>query len=83
MNDRINQHRYDSKRPNSPVIDKHFALPGDNFDRDAKFTLIEKLKNLDGDKETLRRRLKTRENFWMRELETLYQKGFNVQINKI
>ena len=83
MTDRITQHRSDSKRMNSPPSDRHFTLPGHDFERDARFTLIEKLKNLKGNKEELRKRLKTRENFWIRELKTLQPRGLNVQINKI
>ena len=40
-------------------------IPGHNFNKSAKFTLIEKLTNTSKvATETLKERLKNRENFW-------------------
>ena len=83
FNQRLNKHRFDVNQEVGPAVDKHFALPGHNFERDARFILIEKLKNLNGDKDTLRKRIKTRENFWIKELETLHPRGLNMELNNI
>ena len=83
FNQRLNKHRFDVPVPDAPQIDQHFNQAGHNFDRDAKFTLIEKLNNLDGDKETKRKRIKTRENFWIKELKTLQPNGLNEYLNRL
>ena len=41
---RFNGHRSDAKKTNKLAVDTHFLEPGHIFDRDAKFTIIEKLK---------------------------------------
>ena len=44
--EKTNGHRSDIKCKNEPVAaDKHFQLPGHEFDRDAKFTIIEQAIN--------------------------------------
>ena len=45
FNIRLNNHRKDVKDPNALPADKHFTLPGHDFNKNAKFTLIEKLTN--------------------------------------
>ena len=47
FNQRLNKHRFDVPVHDAQDVDKHFNLPGHIFDRDAKFTLIEKIKNLE------------------------------------
>ena len=83
FNQRLNKHRFDVAVPDAPQVDQHFNQTGHDFDRDAKFTLIEKLNNLDGDKETKRKRIKTRENFWIKELKTLHPNGLNEYLNRL
>ena len=83
FNERLNKHRFDVPISDAQVADKHFNLPNHNFDRDAKFTLIEKLKNLEGDKEIKRNRILKRENFWIKELKTLQPYGLNAYLNRI
>ena len=83
FNQRLNKHRFDVLVPDSPQVDQHFNQPNHDFDRDAQFTLIEKLTNLEGDKETKRKRIKSRENFWIKELKTLHPDGLNEYINRI
>ena len=70
FNQRLNKHRFNDPVPGAPQIDQHFNQAGHDFDRDAKFTLIGEIKNLD--KESKRRRIKARENFWIKELKTLH-----------
>ena len=50
---------------NSLQADQHFRLPGHNFNKHAKFTLIEQLNDTNTDKELLKYRLKKREDFWI------------------
>ena len=45
MNLRINTHRNGVWREDGPPCDKHFQNPGHKFNEDAKFTIIEKIKN--------------------------------------
>ena len=83
FNQRLNKHRFDVPVPGAPQIDQHFNQAGHDFDRDAEFTLIENLKNLEGDKETKRKRIKARENFWIKELKTLHPDGLNEYLNRL
>ena len=43
FNLRPNNHRKDVNKQNSLQTDQHFWLPGHNFNKHAKFTLIEQL----------------------------------------
>ena len=45
MNLRINTHRNGVWREDGPPCDKQFQNPGHKFNEDAKFTIIEKIKN--------------------------------------
>ena len=66
FNIRLNNHRKDVKDPNALPADKHFTLPGHDFNKNAKFSLIEKITNTNKvATETLKERLKNRENFWI------------------
>ena len=77
----LNNHRKmdpNAKDPNALPADKHFTLPGHDFNKNAKFTLIEKLTNTNKvATETLKERLKNRENFWIIKLRTLTPNGLN------
>ena len=82
FNIRLNNHRKDVKDPNALPADKHFTLPGHDFNRNAKFTLIEKLTNTNkGAIETLKERLKNRENFWIIKLRIFTPNGLNQELN--
>ena len=82
FNIRLNNHRKDVKDSNALPADKHFTLPGNDFNKNARFTLIEKLANTNKVvTETLRERLKHRENFWIIELRTLTPTGLNKELN--
>ena len=78
----MNNHRKDVKDPNASPVDKHFTLPGHDFNKNAKFTLIVKLTNTNKvATETLKERLKNRENFWIIKLRTLTPNGLNQELN--
>ena len=82
FNIRLNNHRKDVKDPNPLPADKHFTLLGHDFNKNAKFTLIEKLTNTNKvATETLRERLKNRENSWIIKLRTLTPNGLNQELN--
>ena len=84
FNIRLNNHRKDVNNPKSIPADFHFRKPGHSFNLHAKFTLIEQLSNIHTtDKETLKFRLKRREDFWIQKLETLTPKGLNQELNNV
>ena len=80
-NERINGHRSDAKKTDKLAVDTHFLLPNHNFDRDAKFTIIEKIIKTDIRKEEMTNLLQRREDFWMKRLNTLVPDGFNPRLN--
>ena len=45
LNLRINTHRNDVWRTDGPPCDKHFQMPGHNFNANAKFTITEEVYN--------------------------------------
>ena len=81
FNIKLNNHRNDVHKTNTPEVDQHFRLPGHNFNRHAKFTLIEQLNNTEIDKELLTFTLKKCEDFWIHKLKTLKPHGFNAEFN--
>ena len=55
-----------------------------NFMKHAKFTLTEQLTEISNvSKDTLRLRLKRREEFWIIKLETLAPTGLNQELNHV
>ena len=66
---------------NSLQAHQHFRLPGHNFNKHAKFTLIEQLNDTNIDKELLKHQLKKREDFWSIKLKNLQPHGFNTELN--
>ena len=82
FNLRLNNHRKDTKNPNSILAWKHFQEKGHNFNKHAKFMIIDKLVNLHGSKERLREMLVIRENFWIQKLKTLVPFGLNEELSK-
>ena len=68
FNIRLNNHRKDVNNPKSIPADFNFRKPGHSFNLDGKFTLIEQLSNTHTtDKDTLKFRLKRREDFWFQK----------------
>ena len=63
FNLRFNNHRKDVNKRNSLQADQHFRLPGHNFNKHAKFILIEQLNDTNIDKELLKYRLKKMKTF--------------------
>ena len=82
MNLRMNCHRSDARRTNKLAVDTHFLQQGHNFERDAKFTIIEKITKSFSPTETTKLLLR-RENFWMEKLNTIEPYGFNKGLNTI
>ena len=80
---RLNNHRKDSKNKNPFLAWKHFQNSNHNFQRDAKFTLIEVITKSFITTEQLRLLLKKQENFWILKLKTLYPDGLNQELNDI
>ena len=78
---RINKHRNDAKREDSIGIDRHFRLPGHDFDRDFRLIVIEEISNKNLTKEQNRLALLRREDFWIKKLETLEPNGYNDRLN--
>ena len=82
FNLRLNNHRKDTKKPNSILACKHFQEKGHNFNKHAKFIIIDNLVNKHGSKEALREMLVIRENFWIQKLKTLVPFGLNQELSK-
>lgn len=81
LNIRINNHRKDVKSINAIPICKHFNDKTHSFNNDARFTIIEQLKNMNETKATLTERLKRREDFWIKRLRTMRPDGLNTELN--
>ena len=77
----MNGHRSDAKKGDKLDVDTHFSQPGHNFDRDARFTIIEKIKKSNLQPEELTNLLLRREDFWMERLQTIQPNGFNKGLN--
>ena len=81
MNHRMNGHRSDARRTDKLAVDTHFLEPDHNFERDAVFTIIEKISKSDLNKSQMTNLLQRREDFWILKLDTLADKGFNTELN--
>ena len=83
LNLRMNTHRHDVCRTGSPRCDKHFQMPGHNFNVYAKFTIIEEVYNKSLSKLKIRSLLEHREDFWILKLQTLNwsKQGLNRSLN--
>ena len=68
-------------RTDGPPCDKHFQMPGHNFNTHAKFTIIEEVYNKSLSKLKIRSLLEHREDFWILKLQTLSPQGLNVSLN--
>ena len=80
-NIRMNGHRSDAKKTDKLAVDTHFGQPGHIFERDAKFTIIEKIETSNLEKEEITNLLLRREDFWMKKLQTIQPNGFNQGLN--
>ena len=77
LNLRMNTHRSDVWRTDSPPCDKHFQMPVHNSTVHAKFTIIKEVyKSLS--KLKICSLLEQREDFWILKLQILYPQGLNI-----
>ena len=81
LNLRINTHRNDVWRTDGPPSDKHFQMPGHNFNARAKFSIIEEVYNKSLSKLKIRSLLEHGEDFWVLKLKTLSPQGLNISLN--
>ena len=79
-NQRLYNHRKDAKKTKSIPYDEHFRLPGHDFNKHARFIIIEALDRTT-DTLTDRKILKEREDYWISRLNTHYPNGFNDRFN--
>ena len=78
----INTHRYEVNNLKALAFDKHFLLPGHNFNANACFTLIEQVRTTtNSSKQTIRQLLGNREDFWIEKLKTITPNGLNAHLN--
>ena len=82
FNVRLNNHRIGANKQKEDTIPaaRHFSQ-GHNFNQDAKFTIIEQIKDKTKSKEEKRKILLNRENFWITKLKTLTPHGLNQELN--
>ena len=73
--------RNDVWRIDGPPCDKHFQMPGHNFNTHAKFTIIEEVYYESLSKLKIRSLLEHRENFWILKLQTLPLQDLNKSLN--
>ena len=82
FNLRLNNHRKDARKPNSYLAFTHFQVKGHNFNKHAKFIIIDKMVNLHGSKEALQKVLVIREYFWIQKLEAIVTFGLKQELIK-
>ena len=82
MNIRINKHRNDVFREEAIHVCQHFKQVTHNFNRHAKITIIEELKQQNKGLTQMRAILEEREDFWIQRLKTLHPDGFNKGLNR-
>ena len=80
LNLRINAHKNDVLRTDGPPCEKHFQMPGQNFNVHTKFTIIEEVCNKSLSKLKIRDLLEHREEFWILKLISVL-KGLNISLN--
>ena len=81
VNLRINTHRNGVWRTDGPPCDKHFQMPGNNFNTHPNFTIIEEVYNKSLSKLKIRSLLEYREDFWILKLQTLSPHGLSISLN--
>ena len=78
----LNSHRKDVKNPNAIPAWKHFNRHDHGFNNCGKTIIIEQQRNISTTStETLKEKLKQRENFWIMKLETLAPLDLNQELN--
>ena len=66
------------KKSNAMEVCKNFNINEHTFSKHCKFIIIEQQQNINTTPtETLKLRLKERENFWIKKLKTLTPYGLN------
>ena len=78
---RMNTHRNDVWRTDGRTYDKHFQMPGHNFNAYAKFTITEEVYKKSLSKLNIWSLLEQREDFWILKLQVLSQQGLNILLN--
>ena len=78
---RYNTHRRDVHGPLGGPFDKHFQLPGHQFNEHARFTLIEQINPKGKTTAEIRQLMEDREDYWMVRLKTLTPHGYNDHLN--
>ena len=84
LNIRLINHRSNAYKPTNDSIPacKHFHGNGHDFTRDAKFTIIEQIKDANQKpQEEISHIILQREYFWINKLKTLTPLGFNQELN--
>ena len=82
FNLRSTNDRKDTKKRTSILGCKYFHQKGHNFNKYAKFIIIDHLLNLHGSKESLWEMLVILENFWIQNLKTQLPFGLNQELRK-
>ena len=77
---RLNKHRNDSKKVGTISIDQHFREENHSF-KDFRIIIIEEIADQNMTREQVRHTLLTREDFWIKKLQTLEPNGFNDKLN--
>ena len=83
FNIRLNNHRNNARNPKDDTIPacKHFHGNGHDFNKHAKFTIIEQIKDFTKTDEERHAILLRRENFWILKLKTLTPYGLKIDLN--
>ena len=68
-------------RADGTPCDKHFQMPGHNFNTHAKFTIIEEVYNKSLSKLKIPSLLEHRVDFWILKLQTLSPQGLNILLS--
>ena len=76
LNLRLNNHRKDVNKQKLLQTDQNFQLNGHNFNKHAKFTLIQQLNDTNINKELLNYRLEKREGFWILKIKNITASWF-------
>ena len=82
----LNNHRQDANGNNPKAIPAsiHFKRHGHNLKKHVNFTLIQQSDNtINTDIDTIKKRLKRREDFWILKLDTLKPKRLNQELNNV
>ena len=86
FNIRPTNHRKDANGNNPKAIPAsiHFKQPSHNFNKHETFTFIEHINNtINTDIDTMKIKLKRREDFWILKPDTLTPKGLNQELNNV